>query len=204
MSSILNTLVRATGIAAMPRCTALLKNVVFPTTFQVTSLVRSSMPTSRALPPGWTCRPRVARLFRLLYRRSSTGAALRTLRVDPDPTLLSGPPSQADFKAVQGHRTPGRCARSEGERRAARFWSAAALRRFGSFGRTRPKASGAAYRLDTASASEQENLATKSRVHFPARRCRISERTSVPAKPACEMSGPGVYGESDWMQSWTP
>jgi hypothetical protein len=33
-------------------------------------------------------------------------------------------------KAVQGHRTPGRFARFEGERRAARFWSAAVLCRF--------------------------------------------------------------------------
>jgi hypothetical protein len=59
-------------------------------TFQVVSFVGFSMPAWRALHVGRKRRPCVAQLFKLLYRRSATAAALGKPR--DDQRLSSRPP----------------------------------------------------------------------------------------------------------------
>jgi hypothetical protein len=93
---------------------------------------------------------------------------------------------------VQSRPTPKRCrgisprrfARFEGEKRAARFWSAAGLCRFWLHRKDRAESP-----PDTPSACEQKDLATQSRIHFPARRCRIAERILLRLSRAGKCAG---------------
>jgi hypothetical protein len=76
------------SVPAAPGCNAILKDVVFPTTFRAASFVRSGMPAGRALLGRFL--PCVAQLCKLPYRRFATGVALGKPRADH--RLVSRPP----------------------------------------------------------------------------------------------------------------